>query len=97
MVVDENCKRQIITVIQNEINTIRPIFRGRARKRAERKADEFINSIPKSEFNLRLSDYLIRHPEVGTQYPAVKLFPQCTRRYTMQELIECLDEIKTRI
>jgi hypothetical protein len=95
MAVDNDCKNQIIRVIKSKLNAYGPFMRPGVKVMAENKLNAFINSIPQTEFNLTLSNYLTRHPEVRTQNSdAISSLPQCTYNYTMQELIECLHEIK---
>jgi len=95
MALDEYCKEQIISVIQSKLNSIPSFLQGPAKIAAEQEINGFISSISRAELNSNLREYLDRHPEVQSQYPqAVQLLPICTYKYTMQELIDCLNEIR---
>ena len=95
MVVDNDCKNQIIRAIKAKLNGMGPIIGPITKPIEKNRLNEFINSIPNTEHSLTLCDYLVRHPEVQSNYPqTVRLLPQCTYKYNMRELIECLHEIK---
>lgn len=95
MAVDENCKKQFIKIIKNKLSMARLVFGDGTKTMAMNMLQQFINTIPDDEYNLTLSDYLSIHPEVRNQYPqAVSSLPQCAYKYTMQELVDYLYEIK---
>lgn len=61
---------------------------------AENKLQEFINNVQSTEMNLTLSNYVNTRPEIRNEHPeAFRLLPHCAYKYTMIELIECLNDI----
>jgi hypothetical protein len=98
MAVDQACKNEMIKIIQSKLAMASLLLGAGAKTIAINKLQKFINTIPQNEYDLSLNDYITIHPKIRAKYPqAVSSLPECAYQYTMQELIECLDEIKSNI
>jgi hypothetical protein len=98
MAVDEDCKNQILSTVQQELNKLPDLLQGVAKEKARQGLMDFHKHIPRQDLNFNLKEYFERHPEVKMNYPMIiPLIPDCAYKYSMQDLLDCLWKIKDHI
>jgi len=97
MTMDVTCKNKIFSTIDSYLNNLSPFIQGIARNKAREMIMQ-LNSGLRDDLHLTLEEYIKVHPEVKAFNPTVfEMIPPCAYKHTIQDIKDCLIEIKGQI